>query len=234
MWVLQEQAIRDGVTSTTRYRKTGPTKKMARSEAPALQRQASGRKGGQAAKRGKHAKAKRERAAAAAAAAAAAVAVAVTAGESTCASPSSSTPTVLRLDAGREWEAAIGQYERSPASLTVLHHPPTPETLSNEPLESTPALLYFEGNSVAHMQGQEQEQDREQQSHQSHQRHQQYEQRQEGDFMRYSEIPQTSAGVANTYGEQPLWCDEVDEQGGFGPPFPGFSLSGSIYEFPEH
>ncbi|KAI9812967.1 MAG: hypothetical protein M1832_006446 [Thelocarpon impressellum] len=65
-WQLQPEAVTGGVKSTTRYRKPGPNKKVRKSEAPAIQRQASGRKGGQAAKRGKAAKSRREKAAAAA------------------------------------------------------------------------------------------------------------------------------------------------------------------------
>lgn len=56
VWVLEDSAISEGVKSTTRYRKTGSSKKGPRSESPALQRQVSGRKGGQAAKRVKTAK----------------------------------------------------------------------------------------------------------------------------------------------------------------------------------
>lgn len=45
-WVLEDFAIKDGVQSTTRYRKGTGSKKFARSENPAPTRQSSGRKGG--------------------------------------------------------------------------------------------------------------------------------------------------------------------------------------------
>lgn len=45
-WVLEDFAIRDGVQSTTRYRKGTGNKKHARSEHPTPTRQTSGRKGG--------------------------------------------------------------------------------------------------------------------------------------------------------------------------------------------
>jgi hypothetical protein len=51
MWKLTDEAIREGVKSTTRYRSKQPTKRGARSHHPLPQRQASGAKGGQAAKR---------------------------------------------------------------------------------------------------------------------------------------------------------------------------------------
>jgi hypothetical protein len=51
MWRLTEEAIREGVKSTTRYRSKLPNKRHYRSVNPAPQRQASGAKGGQAAKK---------------------------------------------------------------------------------------------------------------------------------------------------------------------------------------
>ncbi|TAQ91576.1 hypothetical protein B7494_g8 [Chlorociboria aeruginascens] len=45
-WVLEEFAVKDGVQSTTRYRKGTGNKKFTRSENPAPSRQSSGRKGG--------------------------------------------------------------------------------------------------------------------------------------------------------------------------------------------
>lgn len=51
MWVLTDEAIKNGVQSTTRYRKTGAGKKPLGSRAPAIQRQRSGAKGGRAARR---------------------------------------------------------------------------------------------------------------------------------------------------------------------------------------
>ncbi|EOA86644.1 uncharacterized protein SETTUDRAFT_88512 [Exserohilum turcica Et28A] len=51
MWRLTEQAIREGVKSTTRYRSKQPNKRGHRSQQPQPQRQASGAKGGQAARR---------------------------------------------------------------------------------------------------------------------------------------------------------------------------------------
>ncbi|KAH6669240.1 hypothetical protein B0J14DRAFT_487121 [Halenospora varia] len=45
-WVLEDFAIKDGVQSTTRYRKGTSAKKFTRSEHPAPARQRSGRKGG--------------------------------------------------------------------------------------------------------------------------------------------------------------------------------------------
>lgn len=69
VWVLEPSAIAEGVKSTTRYRKTGPNKKVVKSDSRALQRQASGRKGGQAARRAKGGKSKRVEAVTAAVAA---------------------------------------------------------------------------------------------------------------------------------------------------------------------
>ncbi|KAH7120832.1 forkhead domain-containing protein [Dendryphion nanum] len=51
LWRLTQDAIRDGVKSTTRYRSKHPNKRGHRSQHPLPQRQASGAKGGQAAKR---------------------------------------------------------------------------------------------------------------------------------------------------------------------------------------
>ncbi|PSN65121.1 hypothetical protein BS50DRAFT_497536 [Corynespora cassiicola Philippines] len=51
MWRLTEEAIREGVKSTTRYRSKQPNKRGQRSHNPQPQRQASGAKGGQAARR---------------------------------------------------------------------------------------------------------------------------------------------------------------------------------------
>jgi hypothetical protein len=51
VWVLTENAIKDGVQSTTRYRKTGSGKKTHTSRAPAPLRQRSGARGGRAARR---------------------------------------------------------------------------------------------------------------------------------------------------------------------------------------
>lgn len=45
-WVLEDFAIKDGVQSTTRYRKGTANKKFSRSETPAPSRQRSGQKGG--------------------------------------------------------------------------------------------------------------------------------------------------------------------------------------------
>jgi hypothetical protein len=50
MWRLTEQAINEGVKSTTRYRSKLPNKR-ARAHTPALKRQTAGAKGGQAAKK---------------------------------------------------------------------------------------------------------------------------------------------------------------------------------------
>ncbi|KAI9755779.1 MAG: hypothetical protein M4579_004142 [Chaenotheca gracillima] len=55
IWVLEPDAVEDGVKSTTRYRKLGVNKRARKSATPAVQRQASGRKGGRAAKRGQRA-----------------------------------------------------------------------------------------------------------------------------------------------------------------------------------
>jgi hypothetical protein len=51
MWRLTEEAIREGVKSTTRYRSKQPNKRAQRTQHPQPQRQASGAKGGQAARR---------------------------------------------------------------------------------------------------------------------------------------------------------------------------------------
>ena len=51
MWILTENAIRNGVQSTTRYRKHGSNKKTNRARIPAPLRQRSGAKGGRAARR---------------------------------------------------------------------------------------------------------------------------------------------------------------------------------------
>ncbi|KAF2675866.1 hypothetical protein K458DRAFT_410912 [Lentithecium fluviatile CBS 122367] len=51
MWRLTDEAIREGVKSTTRYRSKLPNKRGHRSHHPQPQRQASGAKGGQAARR---------------------------------------------------------------------------------------------------------------------------------------------------------------------------------------
>ncbi|KAF2186460.1 hypothetical protein K469DRAFT_663344 [Zopfia rhizophila CBS 207.26] len=51
MWRLTDEAIREGVKSTTRYRSKMPNKRGHRSQHPQPQRQASGAKGGQAARR---------------------------------------------------------------------------------------------------------------------------------------------------------------------------------------
>ncbi|KAF1936844.1 hypothetical protein EJ02DRAFT_447808 [Clathrospora elynae] len=51
MWRLTEEAIREGVKSTTRYRSKQPNKRGHRTQQPQPQRQASGAKGGQAARR---------------------------------------------------------------------------------------------------------------------------------------------------------------------------------------
>ncbi|KAF2124427.1 hypothetical protein P153DRAFT_350431 [Dothidotthia symphoricarpi CBS 119687] len=51
MWRLTTEAIREGVKSTTRYRSKAPNKRGTRSHHPLPQRQASGAKGGQAARR---------------------------------------------------------------------------------------------------------------------------------------------------------------------------------------
>ena len=49
-WVLEDWAVKDGVKSTTRYRKP-PSRRVHRSENPAPQRQRSGAKGGRAARK---------------------------------------------------------------------------------------------------------------------------------------------------------------------------------------
>ncbi|KAJ9645462.1 hypothetical protein H2204_001042 [Knufia peltigerae] len=51
VWVLTEDAIKNGIQSTTRYRKTGGGKRHNGHRAPAIQRQRSGAKGGRAASR---------------------------------------------------------------------------------------------------------------------------------------------------------------------------------------
>jgi hypothetical protein len=51
MWRLTDEAIREGVKSTTRYRSKQPNKRGHRAQQPQPQRQASGAKGGQAARR---------------------------------------------------------------------------------------------------------------------------------------------------------------------------------------
>ena len=51
VWVLTENAIKNGVQSTTRYRKTGSGKKAPGSRTPAPLRQRSGARGGRAARR---------------------------------------------------------------------------------------------------------------------------------------------------------------------------------------
>lgn len=56
MWVLTEHAIKNGVQSTTRYRKNGNSKKSTSNRTPAIQRQRSGAKGGRAARRAARAK----------------------------------------------------------------------------------------------------------------------------------------------------------------------------------
>ncbi|EKD18127.1 forkhead domain-containing protein [Drepanopeziza brunnea f. sp. 'multigermtubi' MB_m1] len=52
-WVLEEFAIRDGVQSTTRYRKGTSSKKSSRNETPSLARVVSGRRGGISTKQAK-------------------------------------------------------------------------------------------------------------------------------------------------------------------------------------
>lgn len=65
VWLLEPSALTHGVKSTTRYRKTGTSKRLARSEAqPGQPRSSLGKKGG---RRGKHTKAKRSNKAVAAA-----------------------------------------------------------------------------------------------------------------------------------------------------------------------
>jgi hypothetical protein len=56
MWRLTEQALREGVRSTTRYRSKQPNKRGTRGRHPLPQRQASGAKGGHAASRSAHMK----------------------------------------------------------------------------------------------------------------------------------------------------------------------------------
>ncbi|MCJ1267343.1 hypothetical protein MMC22_007228 [Lobaria immixta] len=51
IWVLEDSALREGVKSTTRYRKHNSTKKVGKVEAPAPLRQRSGAKGGKAARK---------------------------------------------------------------------------------------------------------------------------------------------------------------------------------------
>ena len=51
MWYLTQTALRHGVQSTTRYRKTGVARKSGLNSSPDLQRQRSGAKGGRAARR---------------------------------------------------------------------------------------------------------------------------------------------------------------------------------------
>ena len=49
VWILTEYAVKNGVQSTTRYRKHGGSKRGGANRAPAVQRQRSGAKGGRAA-----------------------------------------------------------------------------------------------------------------------------------------------------------------------------------------
>ncbi|KAI9847739.1 MAG: hypothetical protein M1837_001987 [Sclerophora amabilis] len=58
IWVLEPNAIERGVKSTTRYR-IGPSRRTGKTGTAAFRRQVSGRKGGQAARRGNIAKASR-------------------------------------------------------------------------------------------------------------------------------------------------------------------------------
>jgi hypothetical protein len=51
MWRLTDETIREGVKSTTRYRSKQLNKRAHRTQQPQPQRQASGAKGGQAARR---------------------------------------------------------------------------------------------------------------------------------------------------------------------------------------
>lgn len=51
IWVLQDWAVKEGVKSTTRYRKPPPFRRAHRSGIPAPQRQLSGAKGGRAARK---------------------------------------------------------------------------------------------------------------------------------------------------------------------------------------
>jgi hypothetical protein len=50
VWVLTEDAVKNGVQSTTRYRKTGPGKRPVGGRMPAVQRQRAGARGGRAAR----------------------------------------------------------------------------------------------------------------------------------------------------------------------------------------
>ncbi|KIY02289.1 uncharacterized protein Z520_02427 [Fonsecaea multimorphosa CBS 102226] len=50
VWILTDEAIKNGVQSTTRYRKTGAGKKTMAGRIPAIQRQRAGAKGGRAAR----------------------------------------------------------------------------------------------------------------------------------------------------------------------------------------
>ncbi|KIW89840.1 uncharacterized protein Z519_09269 [Cladophialophora bantiana CBS 173.52] len=50
VWMLTDEAIKNGVQSTTRYRKSGAGKKTLRGRIPAIQRQRAGAKGGRAAR----------------------------------------------------------------------------------------------------------------------------------------------------------------------------------------
>ncbi|OAP56250.1 hypothetical protein AYL99_09429 [Fonsecaea erecta] len=50
VWILTDEAIKNGVQSTTRYRKTGTGKKSMGGRIPAIQRQRAGAKGGRAAR----------------------------------------------------------------------------------------------------------------------------------------------------------------------------------------
>lgn len=51
IWVLEPSAVDNGVKSTTRFRKSVPSKKTTRLDSPAPQRQRSGAKGGRAARK---------------------------------------------------------------------------------------------------------------------------------------------------------------------------------------
>ncbi|KAL8730967.1 MAG: hypothetical protein Q9181_004480 [Wetmoreana brouardii] len=51
IWVLEPSAFREGVKSTTRYRKSGSNKKVVKARHPAPERQRSGAKGGRAARK---------------------------------------------------------------------------------------------------------------------------------------------------------------------------------------
>jgi hypothetical protein len=50
VWVLTDEAIRNGVQSTTRYRKNGTAKTTSRGRKPAISRQQAGARGGRAAR----------------------------------------------------------------------------------------------------------------------------------------------------------------------------------------